>query len=321
MSTAVARPRDRPLLNLGLLGMTAVSTFCSFYFVFSRGLPNGVQQALTFSGCLLLVLGTHEMGHYVFARLRGVDASLPYFIPFPFGVGTLGAVIRIRDRIPNRNALVDIGAAGPLAGLAVALPMLVYGLMHSHLGDAVTVPTGWPTDTSLRSAAEHGMRYFLARSHGQVLPVAPLPQTATWFFGDSVLTLLLKRIVLGTLPAGRDVYEHPAYIAAWFGLLVTMLNLLPIGQLDGGHLTHALFGRRAQLIGKVAAAGMVCLCIFASAGWLLWLGVTAGVIGFRHPEVVRPEEPLSRARRWVCFACAVGLALCVIPVPLTVVGR
>lgn len=316
MATTVFRPGDRPWVHLGLLGVTAVTTFGSFLVWWSgahgpwRALLNSghAGEALTFSFCLLLVLGSHEMGHYVLARMHGVDTSLPYFIPFPIGIGTLGAVIRIRARIPSRNSLVDIGAAGPIAGLVVAIPMMFIGVFRARLIDSVPMPSAWPPEMSLigiiRELASH----------------APAPASGSIIFGDSLLSALMQRLVWGALPAGKDLEMNPIFLAAWVGMLVTMLNLIPIGQLDGGHLTHALFGRWAIPLGKAAALGMLALCIFASVGWLLWLVLTTQLIGFKHPEVLHPDEPLTRSRKWICAACAVGLILCVMPIPLRVLG-
>jgi membrane-associated protease RseP (regulator of RpoE activity) len=322
VSTAVLRPRDRPLLHLGLLGTTVLSTFAVFWFWFSGGaglaLLDRFRASLTFSVCLVLILGSHEMGHYLLARFHRVNTSLPYFIPVPFGLGTLGAVIRIRARIPDKNALVDIGAAGPLAGLAVALPILLYGLAHSPPTDLVP-PMHWPAESSLWSLLGELGRFLLAKLHG-VSTVTPPETPGGMIFGDNALTVGLKRLVLGALPPGHDIHEHPAYIAAWGGMLVTMLNLIPLGQLDGGHLTHALFGRRAELLGRAMALFMLGLCLFFSAGWIVWLVVTTRVIGFRHPEVIAPDIPLTRGRKWICALCAVALVLCVMPIPLRVFG-
>jgi membrane-associated protease RseP (regulator of RpoE activity) len=319
MATTLFRPGDRPLLHLGLLGATAVTTFGAFRLQFGD-----FRASITFSACLLLILGSHEMGHYVLARLHGVDTSLPYFIPFPLlGIGTLGAVIRIRSRIPNRNALVDIGAAGPLAGLAVALPLLVYGLMHSPLKDSGPMPSsgGFLGDASLWHLASEFARYILARLHGELPPVKAVAEgPMTLLFGDNLLTLGLQHLVRGPLPEGTDIEAHPAFLAAWFGLLVTMLNLIPIGQLDGGHLTYALFGTKARTLGKAMALLMLGLCIFASASWIVWLLLTAGLVGFRHPEVSEPQGKLTRGRRWVCALCGLGFLLCMMPIPLRVIN-
>jgi membrane-associated protease RseP (regulator of RpoE activity) len=324
MPSTVFRPADKPLLNLTLFVLTLGTTFGTFLLMWSGGgatTLSAVNGSLIFSLSLVLILGSHEMGHYILARIHKVDTSLPYFIPLPLlGVGTLGAVIRIRGRIPDRNALVDIGAAGPLAGLLVAIPLLAFGLSHSKIVDLPVEPPGFLGESSLWSLAHRGVEYLIAKWSGLRLPEMGAVRAEVYLFGDNLLIRALRYLVLGPIPAGKDIQEHPMVIAGWFGLLVTMLNLVPIGQLDGGHLTHALFGDRARTIGKLMALIMLGLCIFYSAGWLLWLIVTSKFIGFKHPPVVDNEAPLSRGRKLTCAICFVGLLLCVIPVPLSVVA-
>src|SRR6266568_2559876 len=167
------------------------------------------------------------------ARPHGVLATLPYFIPIPFGAGTLGAVIRMRSQLPSRRAALDIAAAGPIAGLVVAVPLLLWGLAHSEL-QAVSGP-------AVGSAM--GSPYALVRALLQGAPVLSGEPTAQ-FFGDSLLTVAAARLVHGALPAGMDLALHPVAFAAWLGLLVTTLNLMPMGQLDGGHVLYSLLGRR-----------------------------------------------------------------------------
>ncbi len=163
MPSTVFRPADKPLLNLTLFVLTLGTTFGTFLLMWSGGgatTPSAVNGSLIFSLSLVLILGSHEMGHYVLARIHKVDTSLPYFIPLPLlGVGTLGAVIRIRGRIPDRNALVDIGAAGPLAGLLVAIPLLAFGLSHSKIVDLPVEPPGFLGESSLWSLAHRGVEY------------------------------------------------------------------------------------------------------------------------------------------------------------------
>jgi membrane-associated protease RseP (regulator of RpoE activity) len=314
MARALFLRGDRPLLHLGLLVATIVTTFTVFW-VFHQGRTDPAG-ALAFSLATIAILGTHEMGHYVLARRHGVDTSLPYFIPLPLpvGFGTLGAVIRIRGRIPNRNALVDIGAAGPLAGLAVAIPVLVWGLSLSHVGDAPPIPQHFPGELSLYGVLEKLVRWVGER--GAPEATSPAHPVMGLVYGDSLLMRGLQWVVLGPLPPGKEVFVHPLVIAGWFGLLVTTLNLCPIGQLDGGHLSFAWLGHKAPAVGRVAALGLVVLTVFFSAGWLVWLVVTTKLIGFGHPEVVNPEEPLSLGRRLICLIALVALILCMVPVPL-----
>jgi membrane-associated protease RseP (regulator of RpoE activity) len=308
MDTVALRPAQRPLLHLGLLLLTVGTAFHAFLWVFTSGAWTwaNVHQAVAYSLSLVAILGSHEMGHWLLARYHGVDASLPYFIPLPFGFGTLGAVIRIRGRIPNRNALVDIGAAGPLAGFLVALPVLVWGYAHAQVVDVPVTPATFPP---LESAVGF-LQTLLGKATRDIAGQA---------FGDSLLTLLVQRVVVGALPPGRDVLVNPFILAGWFGCVVTTLNLFPIGQLDGGHLAFANLGSRAVRVGKVAALGLLGLVLFFYAFWVAWLLVVTLLVGFRHPEVERPEEPLSVARVWVCIACLVVFALCFIPTPVVAV--
>lgn len=295
-------------LHLVLFGATVVTTFGSFYFFFTSGQPtseNFVGAGL-FSFCVMLILGAHEMGHYLMARHHDVDTSLPYFIPIPLGFGTMGAVIRLRGRIPSRNALVDIGAAGPLAGLLIAIPLLVVGIGLCPIGAAPTPPPLFPGQGSLWL----GIPKLIALARGTTELAEPMTQ----FFGHNLLTWGLQQLLVGTLPPGKDLYVHPVYLAAWFGLVVTMLNLMPIGQLDGGHLTHAWFGPRAIPIGKAMSGVLVGLIVFFSATWIVWFLLTMKVVGYRHPEVMVPDEPLSVGRKVVCAVCFVLFALTLMPV-------
>lgn len=323
MSSTTVRSADKPLLNLALFLLTVATTFSTFFVMWSGGGGlAAIRSSLIFSLSLVAILGSHEMGHYVLARLHRVDTSLPYFIPLPLlGVGTLGAVIRIRGRIPDRNSLVDIGAAGPLAGLAVAIPLILIGLTRSRVVDLPVEPDGLLGPSSLWSLTHRATDYLVAKWSGVRPPVFSGGGGAEYYiFGDNLLMRGLRYLVIGPLPAGKDIQEHPMVIAGWFGLLVTMLNLVPIGQLDGGHLTYALFGDRARALGKLMALGMLVLCIFYSAGWLLWLIVTAKFIGFRHPPVIDEQAPLSPVRKLTCALCFIALLACVMPVPLSAVA-
>jgi membrane-associated protease RseP (regulator of RpoE activity) len=323
MELAPTRPPLRLWLHLSLFVVTVGSTSFTFNQAFGLGLPEEqrLSGALAFSAALLAILGTHEMGHYVLARLHGVDASLPYFIPLPYlGVGTLGAVIRIRGRIPHRNALVDIGAAGPLAGLVVALPLIAWGLAHSRVVDAPPLEATFPGENSLWSLGRESLLWARVEL-GLAAPPPELPPVsgAAWLFGDSLLVQGLRWLVLGPLPEGRTLEEHPVVIAGWFGLLVTLLNLMPVGQLDGGHLTFALWGRHARLVGKVVALLLLFLTLFYTVTWGMWLLVATKVVGFGHPEVTLPEQSLGFGRKVICALCFLALAGCAMPVPIRMV--
>jgi membrane-associated protease RseP (regulator of RpoE activity) len=264
---------------------------------------------------LMLILLSHELGHYIASRLHRVPASLPYFIPTPFisAFGTLGAVILMRGRIRSARALLDVGAAGPLAGMAVALPVMFWGLSQSHLGPVCT-----------QDCIQEG---------------------------QSLLYWVCKRIALGPIPAGQDVYLHPTALAAWGGFLVTFLNLLPWGQLDGGHVAYALLGpRHHRLAPWIAAVPLLMVglhtlrfashalplvlrsgwqgwgmfpkadssAFFYGAGWWLVLSVLLLVLrrigGPKHPPVDDPG--LGRGRRAVALLTLFLFALLFMPVPL-----
>ncbi|HYH98826.1 site-2 protease family protein [Hyalangium sp.] len=320
METVPARPASRLWLHLLLFALTVFTTYSAYAWSFGGSEDLGALrvESLAFSLSLMAILGSHEMGHYVLARIHKVDTSLPYFIPLPYvGVGTLGAVIRIRGRIPHRNALVDIGAAGPLAGLAVALPILLWGLGHSQVVDAPAVGATFPGENSLWVLLRELFTWAMAElTHAPAAPEQLFTGRMQLIFGDSLLMQGLTRLAVGPLPEGKDVLVHPVVIAGWFGLLVTLLNLLPVGQLDGGHLAFALLGPRARWVGKGVALVLFLLTLFATASWGVWLLVTSKLVGFGHPEVLEPEVPLSRGRKWICALCLVALIGCAMPVPL-----
>ena len=222
---------------------------------------------------LLLILGIHEMGHYTAARRHRVVTSPPYFIPFlpiPPLPGTMGAVIKLKSPFPDRNALMDIGAAGPLAGAVVAIPVLVAGLALSEVRRA----TG----------------------------------TAGATLGESLLFHLIARAVLGVVPAGFDVVLHPMAYAGWLGLYVTMLNLIPAGQLDGGHIAYALFGERYGEVARLVPFALLLMGL-AGTGWLVWAALLF-FLGTGHPRPVFDGAPLTRGRRMAGLLAALLFVLC-----------
>lgn len=232
---------------------------------------------LSFCVPLLSILGVHEVGHYAAARRHGVAVTPPYFIPAPSLIGTFGAFIRIRSPIPDRNALMDIGAAGPIAGALVAIPVLAIGLGLSSVR-----PSGPP---------------------GGGIPL-----------GESLLFKALSRLVIGEVPKGYDVVLHPVAFAGWIGLLVTALNLLPSGQLDGGHIAYAFFGGRYARAARAVPLLLVPLGL-AWSGWFVWAALLF-VLGTRHPAPLFDEIPLSPARRRIGIAAAVLFLLCFTPNPV-----
>ena len=217
----------RPLFALGLFFATLLTTTLVGMKVAEDLQPDVLLQdptllrlGLPYAISLLVILGTHEFGHYLTARRYQIKATLPYFIPIPLALGTFGALIQMKSPFPNRKALFDVGIAGPIAGFVVTLPLIIWGLMHSE--------------------------------------VVPLPDQPNWLHAlnpsFSILFALLSRISLGanlTLDQGIDL--HPVAFAGCLGLIITALNLMPVGQLDGGHIVHAMFGQRTgAIIGQIA---------------------------------------------------------------------
>lgn len=240
-------------------------------------------HGLWYSVSILAILGAHEFGHYYACRYYQVDASLPYFLPAPLPLtGTLGAFIRIRQQIPGKRALFDIGIAGPIAGFLVAIPLLLLGMSMSRV-DALP-----PVTTNLVELGE---------------PL--LFKAASW-------------LVFGAIPAGYSVNMHPMGFAAWFGLLATALNLFPIGQLDGGHISYAVLGRRSTLVTLTAVVSLVGLS-FVSSSWIVWTVLTVGMLlafGPRHPRTYDEEVPLDPARLWLAAFAALMFVVCFTPAPI-----
>ena len=242
-----------------------------------------------FALSLLSILLAHELGHYFTSRHHGVPSSLPYFVPLPIPeflgnvLGTLGAVIVMKGRITNRRVMLDIGAAGPLIGLIVAIPVLILGLTLSH--------------------------------------VQPLPLNQPYSMeGNSLLYLLLKYAMFGRwLPSdGVDVFIHPVAFAGWAGLLVTSLNLIPAGQLDGGHVLYSLFGERAQRLTWPIIVALAALGLLAWPGWFLWAGLVF-LFGKQHPGPLDSITQLDGTRKIVGVLVLAVFVLTFTPVPLTMI--
>lgn len=312
---AEAPRKQRWMLHVGLFLATFLTTTATGALhahgvvdISLAGIPP-IRDGLPYSVPLMLILLCHELGHYFAARRHRVDASLPYFIPLPpgLGMGTLGAVIGMREVATDRRKLIDVGAAGPLAGLIVAIPVIIYGL---HLSSVQ-------------------------------------PQQGGWQEGNSLLYACLKRLVTGEwLPGGnRDVNISPVALAGWTGLLITMINLLPIGQLDGGHIASAYFGNRynrfAQVLHRLLPLGALAVFAWvyftlqreagsiwspnlgmpyamgAAAPWIIWYFMVwvVGLIspGDYHPPV--DDTPLPRSRRGLFWVMVVVFAAVFMPVP------
>jgi len=265
---AVEAPPRRPQrvwLHLVLFVLTLLSTTLTWpdwagrWLLYERaGYGALLADGLRFSLPLLLILTVHEFGHYLAARRHRIDATLPYYIPFPFnGIGTFGAVIRIREPIPDTRSLFDIGVAGPLAGFVVALIVLFYALLTL------------PPPTYLLDVPGHEALKAYILAHGR-FPSAPLPSedpaSVTLVLGHTLLFDTLARF-FPNVPPMYELYHYPTLFAAWLGLFFTALNLLPVGQLDGGHVLYALFGRRWHR--RLARAFVLLLLVSATIGFAL----------------------------------------------------
>jgi membrane-associated protease RseP (regulator of RpoE activity) len=295
-------PWRNGVLFLATIGTTVLSG-AGFAGYSGDGIPGLVLAGLSYSTAILAILLAHEMGHYLLARAWRVDSTLPYFIPMPTSFGTLGALIRLRSPIPSRDAVLDIGAGGPIAGALVAVPLYAWGLAHSEVravGEMAVVNTG-----SLWSIAQ-------ALLQGETLSWGG----DTMVFGDSLLTSGLQRLVVGPLAPGYDVFVHPVALAAWLGLFVTTLNLIPIGQLDGGHVTYAWLGERGALrLSRLVSWALLAAGFLVSLNWLVWWLLTRLVIGLRHPPAI-VDEPITPGRRAVAVASMLLFLLTFVSVPI-----
>lgn len=241
------------------------------------------SSSLAYTGALMSILLAHELAHYVVARRHGFATSLPMFIPLPFGFGSLGAIIFLRSQPPNRTALLEMGAAGPLAGAVVAFLMLAIGLQWT----------------------------------GPDLPVEP--DQVVLVFQDPWAVKLLGGWVAGE-PPGRLAELHPVALAGWIGCLLTAINLIPLGQADGGHVLCALLPRWAVRISRGVLAGLVVAGFVWWPGWALWAGLAMISGAWRNLEV--PRRPrLTRRARWISVAVAAVLALTFMRRPMELVGQ
>ncbi|HOT47299.1 MAG TPA: site-2 protease family protein [Spirochaetota bacterium] len=271
--------KKRPAVNILLFVITFLSTTFAGASE-SKSVADAFVSGLPYSITLIFILLVHEFGHYCAARRFGVDATLPYFIPFPSIIGTMGAVIKTRTPIPDRRALFYIGAMGPLPGFIMSLAAVVAGI---YLSDVRPLPVV---------------------KGDMMLPV----------FGDSLLFAFLVRVIHGAIPAGKDIYLSPYAWAGWIGFLITSLNLMPIGQLDGSHILYALIGKRQKVFGWLFLAGL-CIMSFIWQGWIVWIVLTLFFLMVAHPEI--PEDtPLTMIEKIIGWTCMVILIVTFVPIPV-----
>ncbi len=232
-----------------------------------------LYDRLEFTVALILILLFHEFGHYLAGRRRGILMSLPYFIPAPNFVGTFGAIIKSRSPFGNRRDLIEVGAAGPIAGFVMAIMVLIYGLQK-----AVVIPAGG----------------------GLTL-------------GDSLLIKFMANLIVGPLPDGYDYALPAAALAGWVGLLITTINLLPLGQLDGGHIVYGMVGRRQYAISYVFLAIMLVLGFWWPGWWLF--GALTFIFGLKHPPTLDDSQKLPESTAIMGVAAILIFILCFVPVP------
>jgi membrane-associated protease RseP (regulator of RpoE activity) len=275
----------RLLLHIGLFLATVLTTMAAGAFQSGVNLladPWLIYRGIPFAASMLAILGTHEMSHFLTSRRHGLDVTLPFFLPgppFPPPLpGTFGALIRIRSPILDKLTLVDVGCSGPLAGILVAVPVLVIGLLLSPVR---AMPAG----------ADQGIQ-----------------------LGEPLLFKLICWLTKGPLGPEDQVIMNPVAFAGWLGLLITALNLLPVGQLDGGHVMYALFPRWHRRISIACVGLLVIFGILTWAGWLLWAGILT-VLGFRHPPPYCDWIPLDRRRKILGIITIAVFVLTFTPMP------
>lgn len=273
-----------PYLNIVLFVLTFLSTL--IVGAMHEGInaieePMRIYKGLPFSIALLLILLFHEFSHYLASKKHHIEASLPYFIPAPTLFGTFGAVIRMKSPITTKNALIDIGASGPIAGFIISIIVTIIGLYLSK--------------------------------------IMPVHDTANMIsLGDSLLFKGLSKAILGAVPDNHDVFLHPVALAGWIGFFVTSLNLIPIGQLDGGHILYALLGEKHAMFSKVLVGVMFIMGFLFWEGWIIW-GVLLIILGFRHPPIVYSEMPLDPRRKIIGWIALVIFVLTFTPIPIIIV--
>lgn len=241
--------------------------------------PALIRLSLVYSLALLAILLGHELGHYLTCRRYRVQASLPYFIPAPTLIGTLGAFIRIKSPLARREELFDVGANGPLTGFLLSVPALYAGLQLSRL-------------------------------------IPALPRESSILFGEPLLLKLFVRLTFGPVAQNQDLILHPLAVAGWVGLLVTSFNLFPVGQLDGGHILYALLGEKMKKLTPGIILILLVLGVFYWAGWLVW-AVLISVMGLRHPPVANSGQVFSRKRIFLSLGIALIFILSFIPAPIS----
>ncbi|MCP5100033.1 MAG: site-2 protease family protein [Chloroflexi bacterium] len=284
LPTVFNPPASKWSINLVLFLITIITTLMTGSIYDAESMEQALQlwRGWPFSLSLLVILGAHELGHYFAARYHKLPVTLPYFIPFPpfiSIIGTMGAFIKLKAPVKNKRALLDVGASGPLAGLLFAVPIFLYGLATSE--------------------------------------IAPLPAVPFPYEGNSIAYILAKLVIFGRmLPSGgEDVYLNQVAWAGWIGLLVTGLNLMPLGQLDGGHISYVLFGQRARQFFWPVIIGLIGLMVLTQTYTLaIWVGLLF-FLGRVHAQPLDDVTPLDPKRRAIAIASLIIFLIVFVPTP------
>ncbi|MGB7296352.1 MAG: site-2 protease family protein [Candidatus Aminicenantales bacterium] len=295
---AAQRPARWPWLNLLLFVVTCISAFYvgltwGVSYIYSDQLlqdsqlvlgldvfmgPRVISLAFVYAAVLIGILLGHEMGHYFACRHYRIEATLPFFIPAPTLIGTLGAFIRIKAPITRRKQLFDIGIAGPLTGFALSLPAVIYGLSLSKI-------------------------------------VPPVPREDAWVFGEPLLLKLIGGLMFRDIPVESELLLHPIGFAGWVGILITAFNLFPVGQLDGGHISYALLGEKSKPLARLLLGVFIVMGIFFWVGWIIWALIIL-LLGSKHPQLSGHQEGLSQGRRLLSVLIIIIFILSFIPAPI-----
>ncbi len=276
--------RKIPYIHIILFVLTLISTVLAG--MLQKGIdplsePYRFYEGLPFALTLLTILMSHELSHYFASKKHRTIATLPYFIPAPSIIGTFGAFIKMKSPITTRSALIDIGASGPIAGFIVSIFATIVGLSFS--------------DVIKTSGSDVGI-----------------------VLGDSLLFSLLSKLILGTPPEGYDILLNPVAFAGWIGFFVTSLNLIPIGQLDGGHIAYGVLRERHHVVSKILIVFLVILGIFYWHGWIVW-AVLLIILGTYHPPVLYWEMPLLQSRKVISYIALIIFILTFIPTPFKII--
>jgi len=289
--------KENTIINLLLFFATILTTTLTGASLIWNNPFSSFENYLTglpYAFALILFFSAHEMGHYYFARKHHIHATWPYFIPFYFEglfhIGTFGAFIKIKSPIPNKKALLDVGIAGPIAGFIISLLLLYIGF--SQLPNA------------------NGVRSYVEQMH-------PWEETGTGALtlGSSILFEFIRYIMGGTHLPMYEVYHFPFIFAGWVGLLATAINLIPVGQLDGGHISYALFGKDSRYISYASFLGVVILTIF-HIGWLIWVLLLLFLIRFKHPPTIDDNIELDDTRKKLAWLSYVIFLISFPPIPV-----